>query len=124
MGLAVIFCLMSQTFLLVILPVDSVTEKLLVEINPVYITCFISNLVLLLFATLHNKLKQVPPTLEHLDDGSHLIAPLHYKPGLLKTSFSFREAYSPDIAQIFWPCGVTRKADSFVAGRAVSLLNM
>lgn len=127
MGLAVIFCLMSQTFLLVILPVDSVTAKLLVEISPVYIPRFISNLVLLLFAALHNKPRQVPPTLEHSENGSHLIASLHSKLGLLETtSFSFREAHCPAVAQIvlLWLCGVTRRVDSFVAGQAVSLLNM
>lgn len=36
--LVVSICLMAQKFLLAILPVDNVTEKLLVEINPVYIT--------------------------------------------------------------------------------------
>lgn len=34
-------CLMSQTFVLVTLPEDSITEKLLVEINPVYITFYL-----------------------------------------------------------------------------------
>lgn len=38
--LVVSVCLMAQKFLLAILPVDTVTEKLLVEINPVYITFY------------------------------------------------------------------------------------
>jgi len=32
---------MAQKFLLAILPVDNVTEKLLIEINPVYITFYL-----------------------------------------------------------------------------------
>lgn len=39
--LVVSVCLMSQTFLLVILPEDSITEKLLVEINTVYIAFYL-----------------------------------------------------------------------------------
>lgn len=38
-SLAVIVCLTSLTFLLVIPPADSITAKCLVEINPLYTTC-------------------------------------------------------------------------------------
>lgn len=38
-SLAVIICLTSLTFLLVIPPADSITAKCLLEINPLYTTC-------------------------------------------------------------------------------------
>ena len=120
MSLAVIICLTSLTFLLVIPPVDNITAKCLVEINPLYPTCFISSLWLLLFATVHNKLRQVPPMSQHfLENGSHVITPLDSNWGALKTiSFSLIEAYFPAMAQILllW-LGRSHKDDLHIHSR-------
>lgn len=99
--LAALIWLTSLTFLLVFPPVDSITAKRLVEINPAYTTHIISSLWLLLFASLHNRLRQVPPTLQHLENVSRVITPFKSNWGSLKTIyFSLIKAYVPAMAQI------------------------